>query len=55
MVVVPDRQGFYDASGGPPIASADERLHEMVQETPHGSALASPPFYDRAKVVALPG
>ena len=28
-------------------------LHELVQETLRGSALASLPFYDRAKVIAL--
>jgi asparagine synthase (glutamine-hydrolysing) len=38
----------------PPAAlSPGERLHELVQETLRGSALASLPFYDRAKVIAL--
>ena len=38
----------------PPSAlSPGERLHELVQETLRGPALASLPFYDRAKVVAL--
>ena len=38
----------------PPAAlSPGERLHELVQETLRGPALASLPFYDRAKVVAL--
>ena len=38
----------------PPAAlSPGEPLHELVQETLRGSALASLPFYDRAKVVAL--
>ena len=29
------------------------RLYELVQDTLRGPALASMPFYDRAKVVAL--
>jgi asparagine synthase (glutamine-hydrolysing) len=38
----------------PPSALAPgERLHELVQETLRGSALASLPFYDRAKVVTM--
>ena len=38
----------------PPAAlSPGERLYELVQETLRGPALASLPFYDRAKVVAL--
>ena len=38
----------------PPSAlSPGERLHELVQETLRGSAMASLPFYDQAKVVAL--
>jgi asparagine synthase (glutamine-hydrolysing) len=38
----------------PPAAlSPGGRLHELVQETLRGSALASLPFYDRAKVIAL--
>jgi asparagine synthase (glutamine-hydrolysing) len=38
----------------PPAALAPgERLHELMQETLRGLALASLPFYDRAKVVAL--
>ncbi len=38
----------------PPSAlSPGERLHELVQETLRGSTLASLPFYDRKKVVAL--
>jgi asparagine synthase (glutamine-hydrolysing) len=38
----------------PPSAlSPGERLHELLQETLRGPALASLPFYDRAKVVAL--
>ena len=30
-----------------------ERLHELVQETLRGSVMASVPFYEQAKVVAL--
>jgi hypothetical protein len=38
----------------PPSAlTPRERLHELVQETLRGPALASLPFYDQAKVVAL--
>jgi asparagine synthase (glutamine-hydrolysing) len=38
----------------PPVALApNERLHEMVQDTLRGPVLASLPFYDQAKVVAL--
>src|SRR5262249_7615427 len=38
----------------PPSAlSPGERLHELVQETLRGPALASLPFYDRVKVAAL--
>jgi asparagine synthase (glutamine-hydrolysing) len=38
----------------PPAALAPgERLYELVQETLRGPALASLPFYDRTKVVAL--
>src|SRR5215831_3428607 len=38
----------------PPAALAPgERLYELVQETLRGPALASLPFYDRGKVVAL--
>ena len=38
----------------PPSAlSPGERLHELVQDSLRGSALASLPFYDQAKVVAL--
>jgi asparagine synthase (glutamine-hydrolysing) len=38
----------------PPAALAPgERLYELVQETLRGPVLASLPFYDRAKVVAL--
>src|SRR5262245_24518699 len=38
----------------PPAALAPgERLHELVQETLRGSALAALPFYDHGKVVAL--
>ena len=38
----------------PPAAlTPGERLYELVQETLRGPALASLPFYDRAKVVAL--
>jgi asparagine synthase (glutamine-hydrolysing) len=38
----------------PPSAlSPGERLHELVQETLRGPALASLPFYDQAKVAAL--
>jgi asparagine synthase (glutamine-hydrolysing) len=38
----------------PPSAlSPGERLHELVQETLRGSVMASVPFYDQAKVVAL--
>ena len=38
----------------PPAALAPgERLYDLVQETLRGSVLASLPFYDRAKVVAL--
>ena len=38
----------------PPSAlSPGERLHELLQETLRGPALASLPFYDREKVVAL--
>ena len=38
----------------PPSALAPgERLHTLVQDTLRGSALASLPFYDRAKVVAV--
>jgi asparagine synthase (glutamine-hydrolysing) len=38
----------------PPAALAPgERLYELVQETLRGPALASLPFYDRAKVLAL--
>lgn len=38
----------------PPAALAPgEPLHALMQDTLRGSALASLPFYDRAKVVAL--
>src|SRR5262249_52811862 len=38
----------------PPAALAPgERLYEFVQDTLRGPVLASLPFYDRAKVVAL--
>src|SRR5262249_30046624 len=38
----------------PPAALAPgERLYELVQETLRGPIMASLPFYDRAKVVAL--
>jgi asparagine synthase (glutamine-hydrolysing) len=38
----------------PPVALApDERLHDMLQSTLRGPTLASLPFYDRSKVVAL--
>ncbi len=38
----------------PPAAlTPGERLHELMQETLRGPALASLPFYDRTKVVAL--
>lgn len=38
----------------PPSAlSPGERLHELVQETLRGPAMASLPFYDQAKVAAL--
>ena len=38
----------------PPSAlTPGERLHELMQETLRGPALASLPFYDRTKVVAL--
>lgn len=38
----------------PPAAlSPSGRLHELVQETLRGPALASLPFYDRARVIAL--
>jgi asparagine synthase (glutamine-hydrolysing) len=38
----------------PPSAlTPGERLHELMQETLRGPALASLPFYDRSKVVAL--
>ena len=38
----------------PPSAlSPGERLHELVQETLRGSVMASIPFYNQAKVVAL--
>jgi asparagine synthetase B (glutamine-hydrolysing) len=38
----------------PPSAlSPGERLHELVQETLRGSVMASVPFYNQAKVVAL--
>ena len=38
----------------PPAAlTPGERLHELVQETLRGPVMASLPFYDRAKVVAL--
>jgi asparagine synthase (glutamine-hydrolysing) len=38
----------------PPAAlSPGERLYELVQETLRGSAIASMPFYDRARVVHL--
>jgi asparagine synthase (glutamine-hydrolysing) len=38
----------------PPAAlSPGERLYELIQETLRGSSLASLPFYDQAKVVAL--
>lgn len=38
----------------PPSAlSPGERLHELVQETLRGPALASLPFYDRTKVITL--
>ena len=38
----------------PPVALApNERLHELVQDTLRGPVLASLPFFDRAKVVAL--
>src|SRR5262249_45751979 len=38
----------------PPAALAPgERLYELVQDTLRGPTLASLPFYDRAKVVAL--
>jgi asparagine synthase (glutamine-hydrolysing) len=38
----------------PPVATAPtERLHEMLQDTLRGPVLASVPFYDRKKIVAL--
>ena len=38
----------------PPVAlTPDERLHELVQDTLRGPALASLPFFDQQKVVAL--
>jgi asparagine synthase (glutamine-hydrolysing) len=38
----------------PPVALApDERLHELLQATLRGPALAAMPFYDRAKVIRL--
>jgi asparagine synthase (glutamine-hydrolysing) len=38
----------------PPVAlSPDERLHELLQDTLRGPVLASLPFYDQRKVVAL--
>jgi asparagine synthase (glutamine-hydrolysing) len=37
----------------PSCLSPDQRLHELTQETLRGQALASLPFYDRTKVVAL--
>ena len=38
----------------PPAAlTPGERLYELVQETLRGPIMASLPFYDRAKVVAL--
>jgi asparagine synthase (glutamine-hydrolysing) len=37
----------------PASLSPGERLHELVQETLRGSALASLPFYDRSKVLTL--
>jgi len=38
----------------PPVAlTPDERLHELVQDTLRGPVLASLPFYDQTKVVAL--
>jgi asparagine synthase (glutamine-hydrolysing) len=38
----------------PPSAlSPGERLHELVHETLRGSVMASVPFYDQAKIVAL--
>jgi asparagine synthase (glutamine-hydrolysing) len=38
----------------PPVTTAPtERFHEMLQDTLRGSGLASIPFYDQKKVVAL--
>ena len=38
----------------PPVALApEERLHQLLQDTLRGPALAAMPFFDRAKVVAL--
>jgi asparagine synthase (glutamine-hydrolysing) len=38
----------------PPAALAPgERLYELVQDTLRGPVMASLPFYDRAKVIAL--
>ncbi|HXU75690.1 MAG TPA: asparagine synthase C-terminal domain-containing protein, partial [Methylomirabilota bacterium] len=38
----------------PPVTTAPtERFHQMLQDTLRGSALASIPFYDQKKVVAL--
>jgi asparagine synthase (glutamine-hydrolysing) len=38
----------------PPVTMAPtERFHEMMQDTLRGSVLASLPFYDQKKVVAL--
>jgi len=41
------------AASKPAALSPSERLHQLVQETLQGSSLASLPFYDRAKVIAL--
>jgi asparagine synthase (glutamine-hydrolysing) len=43
----------YGLVAPPATISAGERLHELVQETLRGSSLASLPFYDQAKVIAL--
>jgi len=38
----------------PPVTTVpSERFHQMMQDTLRGSALASLPFYDRSKVIAL--
>ena len=38
----------------PPVAlTPDERLHALLQDTLRGAAMASIPFFDQRKVVAL--